>query len=280
MNILLVDDEPMVLESLERILTARPGHHRHNPDPDRCGRGARSLKRSRLTSRVAVVEPDGRQPRGVKLVAASTRGRETRVVALVRASLTAALFALADCGGGGDSPPPLDGAATPPDAADGDGGPPVQHLARFVGLWAVEQPTHALYEVTYYRLDVDGAVTIGPSDPADCSGHLARHCVTGSVARCVPSPPESSCQGTPTCVFGDRWHSRGDRVVIFDGVCDDHVAREIAIEVAADPSHDAEWGGAGGTLLTVGGDPAWAHDSWPWAFRKCPAGTTPATCHP
>ena len=65
-------------------------------------------------------------------------------------------------------------------------------------------------------------------------------------------------------------------MLVIAGVCDDHLARDIAVELAADPTHDADWGGAGGTVLTVGDDPAWAHDNWDWAFRKCPAGTTPA----
>ena len=195
--------------------------------------------------------------------------RETRSVRCPHRLCGLAVLAVAACSGGSGAPP-VD--AANPDAPAGE------QAARFVGLWAVEQPNHALYEVTYYRFDADGAVTIGPSDPSDCSGHLERHCVTGSVARCLPTPPEQSCRGTPTCVFGDRWHS--DRVLVIAGVCDDHLARDIAVELAADPTHDADWGGAGGTVLTVGDDPAWAHDNWDWAFRKCPAGTTPANCHP
>lgn len=194
-------------------------------------------------------------------------------------------IAAAACGGGGPSTEELDAAedatALPIDA------PPVTpdapgmhaHHARFVGTWAVEQPFHALYEVTYYTLDAGGAVGLGPSEPPSCGAHLERHCVTGSVARCEP-PGGPGCTGTPSCVFGDRWYSTSDRVVVFAGVCSDHVARDIAIELAADPTHDTGWGGAGGTLLTVGGETGWTHDNWDWAFRKCPAGTTPATCRP
>ncbi len=192
---------------------------------------------------------------------------------MARVGLALLLLAGAACSGGdGGVSPDIDAAAAA-DAAVGE------HAARFVGLWAVDQPSHALYELTYYRLDADGRVTIGPSDPPDCGVHLERHCVTGSVARCTPTPPEETCRGTPTCVFGDRWHSQGDRVLVFAGVCDDGVARDIAIELAADASHDTELGGPG-TVLTVGGEAGWAHDNWSWAFRKCPAGTTPATCRP
>lgn len=186
------------------------------------------------------------------------------------------ILAVAACSGGGPSSQ-VDAPVSADAAADGPAG---EHAARFVGLWALEQPNHALYEVTYYRLDGDGAVTIGPSEPADCSGHLARHCVTGSVAACLPPPETEHCTGAPTCVIGGRWRSASDRIVVFAGVCDDGVARELAIELAADPSHDTGWGGAGGTLLTVGGQPGWSHDNWTWAFRKCPAGTGPTSCIP
>lgn len=149
---------------------------------------------------------------------------------------------------------------------------------RFVGLWMVEQPFHAAYERTFYRLDADGTVAIGPSDPTDCTGHLERHCVTGSVAFCLPRFPEDTCRGTPTCVFGARWRSAGPRVVIFDGVCDDGVARPIALELDATPGDDVEGGPA--AVLTVGDEAGWSHDNWAWWFRKCPTGTTTATCAP
>ena len=77
--------------------------------------------------------------------------------------------------GGADDPP------TP--------GEPREHDERFVGLWAVTQPYHALYEQTLYWFHGDGRLEVGPSIPSDCSGHLSRHCVTGSVANCTPAAP-------------------------------------------------------------------------------------------
>jgi hypothetical protein len=215
--------------------------------------------------------------------------------AAARAAASGAALVLAACSGGGgpaggdaaiDGPSPIDagrdGASVVDAAIDAavDASTATEHDPRFIGLWAVEQPLHALYEVTYYRLAADGVVTIGPSEPPDCSGHLSRHCVTGSVARCTPVPPQESCIGTPTCVFGDRWYSLNDRVLVFAGVCSDNLARDLVIGLAADPTHDTDRGGAGGTLLTVGGETGWSHDNWTWSFRKCPAGTTPANCRP
>lgn len=169
---------------------------------------------------------------------------------------------------GGDGAAPVDGPAGP------------AHAPRFVGLWAVEQPTHALYEVTYYRFDAAGALAAVASDPADCSGHLSEHCVTGSVADCVPVAPDERCDGTVTCVFGATWRSLDARTLVIAGACSDAAARDIVLELPADASGDAQWGGAAVTVRTVGGDPAWSHDNWPWAFRKCPAGTGPSDCLP
>lgn len=146
---------------------------------------------------------------------------------------------------------------------------PREHDARFVGLWAVEQPSHALYEVTYYDLGSDGSLHDVLSDPADCTGHLSEHCVTGSVA-----------SGETSCVFGNEWFSRGSSTLVVAGDCSDDVAREIVIEMAADPSSNTSWAGAGGALVSVGGAGGWAHDNWDWSFRKCRAGTNPTTCVP
>lgn len=154
------------------------------------------------------------------------------------------------------------------------------HDARFIGLWAVEQPTHALYEVTYYDLAATGALVTGVSEPADCAGHLSEHCVTGSVARCVPEAPSYRCDADLTCVFGDAWWSRGADTLVILGDCADAVPREIVIRLAADPSSNTQWGGAGGTLVSVGDDVAWSHDNWAWAFRKCRPGTDPSSCVP
>lgn len=147
--------------------------------------------------------------------------------------------------------------------------PTEEHDPRFVGFWAVEQPFHALYEVTYYRFGGDGSLAALASVPADCSGHLSEHCVTGSVRDCVPDPQTGSCTGATSCVFGDAWSSRGSSTLVVVGACSDAVAREIVIELSADPSSNTSFGGAGGTLVSVGGSPTWSHDNFDWAFRKC-----------
>ena len=133
-----------------------------------------------------------------------------------------------------------------------------EHDERFIGVWAVEQPLHALYEVTYYAFDADGSLHDLASEPANCSGHLSKHCVTGSVA-----------SGETSCVFGDEWFSRGSSKLVVVGACSDQVDREIVIEMAADASSNTGFGGAGGTLISVGGEAGWTHDNFDWAFRRC-----------
>jgi hypothetical protein len=164
--------------------------------------------------------------------------------------------------------------AIPPDAAEPV--TPREHHPRFHGWWVVAQPFHALYEETYYEFAPDGRLTIGPSDPADCSGHLSEHCVTGSVANCVGS----GCQASLSCVFGASWYSLDASHLAIAGDCSDQVPRDIVIELAADPSSNTSFDGAGGTVVSVGGETGWSHDNWDWVFRKCPPGGTPASCMP
>ena len=146
-----------------------------------------------------------------------------------------------------------------------------EHDPRFVGWWIVEQPTHALYEATHYELRADGELVVGATIPDDCSGHLARHCVTGSVANCVPRGTESRCESELTCVFGREWWSLDANRLVILGACSDERARQIVIEMNSDASSNAS-GGAGARLISVDGEQAWSHDNWDWAFRKCPAG--------
>jgi hypothetical protein len=143
-----------------------------------------------------------------------------------------------------------------------------QHDARFVGLWAVEQPFHAAYEITYYDFQADGTLVVGDSWPENCAGHLDSHCVTGSVADCVSEPDTMWCEAETTCVFGDSWRSEDDQTLVIQGHCSDDVTRDIVLEFNSDSSQNASFG-AGATLLTVDGEVTWSHNSWEWAFRKC-----------
>jgi hypothetical protein len=139
----------------------------------------------------------------------------------------------------------------------------VEHDPQFQGWWIVDQPFHALYESTLYEFQPDGTLVTGASNPNDCSGHLAAHCVTGSVANCVPTNGVDHCEGAVSCVFGTEWHSLDSTHVSIAGTCSDGQARDIEIEMTADPQ-----------VLSVGGQTGWSHDNWAWSFRKCADSTT------
>lgn len=160
-----------------------------------------------------------------------------------------------------------------PDASDEDepdaDTSTAQYDARFVGLWAVEQPFHAAYEITYYDFQADGTLVLGDSWPADCTGHLSDHCVTGSVADCVADDNEIWCEPERACVFGDEWHSEDDQTLVIEGHCTDDVVRDIVLLFSSDASQNSEFGN-GATVLTVDGQTGWSHNGWEWAFRKCP----------
>lgn len=148
-----------------------------------------------------------------------------------------------------------------------DDGSAHEHDLRFIGLWIVEQNSHALYEATLYDLQADGTLLEGPSVPADCTEGLSAHCVTGSVARCTPA--NGDCADAPSCVFGDEWHSLGSASLVIAGECSDGLPRDIRL--ALDPSAEGNttFDGAGGTVVSVGGESGWVHDNWDWSFRKC-----------
>ncbi len=147
-----------------------------------------------------------------------------------------------------------------------------EHADRFVGLWAVTQPYHALYEQTHYWFRADGRLDVGASIPDDCTGHLGRHCVTGSVANCVPeSPAQGSCTSDLTCVFGSQWYSLDASTLVIIGDCSDGLARPIRFAFNPDSSGNAGFG-ANATLISVAGDSNWSHDNWEWAFQKCTDG--------
>ena len=138
------------------------------------------------------------------------------------------------------------------------------HNQRFVGLWMIDQPTHATYEATFYDLRPDGAVSVVHS--IDLGGHLA---VLGEVGA-VMNP-----SGQVVCTFGDRWHSKDDAILVLNGDCSDRSAREIALFFSSAASRNAV--GAQVAIETVGGETGWNHPGFPWAFRHCPDGADPVS---
>lgn len=140
------------------------------------------------------------------------------------------------------------------------------------------QPWHARFEITFYDFHADGTLVTGSSDPPDCTGALQQHCVTGSVANCVPNDPRA-CEGALSCVFGEEWHSLGADVLAIVGACSDGTPREIRLAFDHDPALDSDKTEPRNIpVLSVDGDPNWSHDNFEWLFYKCPAGTDATRC--
>jgi hypothetical protein len=167
---------------------------------------------------------------------------------------------------GGDAPSSDPDLGSAPDLAPLSDLP--QGNGRFVGLWLVDQPTHALYELTFYELRADGVLRTGRADPPGCTGHLRKHCVTGSVA---------SADMARSCVFSDRWSAPDERTLVIRGRCSDGKDRDIALDFTSPPARDGT-SGADVEVKTVGGETGWVHDNWPWRFLRCAPGETEITC--
>lgn len=148
---------------------------------------------------------------------------------------------------------------------------PASHDPRFVGLWLVDQPCHALYEATYYELDATGALSVARSLGLEPGAQ------TGVVAPCPQTKPSMPCESELRCVFGERWHSVGPTQLYIEGVCSDGTTRAIHLGFTPEvqPVHAC---GGEGELLDVDGDPDWMHWGSEWSWRKCTPGTGPERC--
>ena len=169
------------------------------------------------------------------------------------------------------------GSNTPPGGAgerdaDADGDAARNHDQRFIGLWLVDQPGHALYEGTFYELLSDGTLSTGASTGTSTSA------VTGSVANCLPDATQGWCESELTCIFGSQWHSVDASTLVIVADCSDDISRDIVVSFNDDASSDSEWGGAGAMLISVDSETNWSHNNFPWEFRRCPDGTDESTC--
>jgi hypothetical protein len=140
----------------------------------------------------------------------------------------------------------------------------LEHSERFVGMWLVDQPTHATYEATFY--DLQGSGDLLEVHSIDLGGHLQYLGETGRVTD--PS-------GAVSCLFGSSWHSRDDATLVILGECSDDFAREIVLGFQADASANAGYPGATVKIGDVGGEVGWQHAGFEWAFHKCPADADP-----
>ena len=144
--------------------------------------------------------------------------------------------------------------------------PPVEVVVperadRFAGLWMVDQPYHAGYEVNFYALGADGQVEL-----VDSFGNPAP--ATGPVTGVVSDSPTAALQ----CVFGASWHSVAGERLIIEGRCTDGSSRNIELGFTSPAAQNGVGGGATVDLISVGGEQGWIHPGFDWRFKKCPAG--------
>jgi hypothetical protein len=161
-------------------------------------------------------------------------------------------------------------ASASPDTADAVPEVDAAELGFFGGGWIIDQPFHALYEASFYRLAPDGRVELVASTPSGCTGHLERFCETGHV-----SPPNESV----LCRFGGgTWEEREPLELSITTTCDDGQTRTVVLDFSR---FDPVVGGAP-KILEVSGQKGWRHASWDWFFRRCEAdlqfGFEPVRC--
>ncbi|MDD9936243.1 MAG: hypothetical protein OXT09_21705 [Myxococcales bacterium] len=158
----------------------------------------------------------------------------------------------------GTDAPMLDGDGEPSVDDDTDAGAEATGPgdALFQGIWAVEQPSHALYEATVYELLPNGNLveheTVTLSDLGD-------DFVTGTV---------TEGPGGVECRFGDTWLTERPRRLVITAICSDDQDRDIALDF---PDGDETIGVV--PTVSVDGNTTWEHGGFPWSFRKCPSRT-------
>lgn len=126
---------------------------------------------------------------------------------------------------------------------------------RFVGLWLIDQPYHALYEANLYRFNANGSIDLLNQRPAGYH--------TGTI--CFKSLDTS-------CTFGDQWHSQGPDTLYIRLNCSDSLVRD-AILVFPDSIHTNcqnpyIWCGEPSSV-SVQQDTSWHHCDFQWRWIRC-----------
>jgi hypothetical protein len=140
-------------------------------------------------------------------------------------------------------------------ASDGLTLPSNEHDVRFVGLWGVDQPNHALYEITLYTLRADGVIDVGPTRTFDGA---SEDFVTGTVAR---------ADGSVICELAGTWHSLDSANLLLETSCSDGLSRDLHLRFAASSAGNTV--DAQVIIVSVGGEGGWVHPGPDWRFFRC-----------
>ena len=155
------------------------------------------------------------------------------------------------------------------------------HAESLVGLWMVDQPYHALYEVTWYSFGPDGEL-------AEVASETYGHEVpTGTVGRCLTWSPqdEGHCAdftntgecaeyddpyctawSDVSCTFADRWSGTVADLSI-RATCSDGTIRTVVLDLREVVAGVAD----APVVRSVDGEQDWHHNAWDWRWLKCPS---------
>jgi hypothetical protein len=130
-----------------------------------------------------------------------------------------------------------------------------QFNSRFVGLWLIDQPYHALYEANLYRFNSDGSIELLNQRP---SGYH-----TGTI--CSKSLDKS-------CTFGDQWYSQGPDTLYIRLNCSDSLPREATLlfpdSINSNCQNGDIWCGEPVSIF-IQQDTSWHHCDFQWRWIKC-----------
>ena len=169
----------------------------------------------------------------------------------------------------------------PPPTVEPIDGLPQEAPELWHGWWLVDQPSHALYEATYYEFQPGGILVQGDTYVLDTP---APDMEVGTVGKCAELHTETyedcssngnACETReysycvrhdPICTFGDRWGSMGERTLLIEGDCSDGIPHVIELEFDAEA--DLQNGQWLVPQVRVEGEP-WEHNWWDWAWHRC-----------
>lgn len=131
--------------------------------------------------------------------------------------------------------------------------PPSGTNDRFIGEWMIDQPTHALYEASWYFFHEDGRLE-----------HL-RDCTFGGP---VPTGSVGDAADSVRCLFADRWSAPDAETLAIAGTCSDGRERDIVLGFPADTTGNAD-GLPAIEVVSVGGEAGWGHFVFDWVWHEC-----------
>jgi len=142
-----------------------------------------------------------------------------------------------------------------------DPGPQVTPAERvFEGIWRVDQPSHAGYEVTLYEFGERGVLR-----EIESIGMGSGQVPTGRVARCDEFQVDgSNCVAYgPECLFSNEWKATDAQTLLITSACDDGQRRKVSIHFEGDLE---AWQSP---KVSVSGDENWFHNDFEWAWTQC-----------